>query len=76
MMRFFRDHAEANEVCYRLDNLGVKNSQICACVRDRKQLQCENFMSYCPNGVYVEVPEMYASTLETLARIAKYGQGK
>lgn len=74
MIRFFASENHAASVAYSLQSLSVPFTQQCACLRDRGKEVCEGLNEQCPNGVYIEVPEKYAHTLNLLASIVKSGQ--
>jgi hypothetical protein len=43
----------------------------CSCIHDHGADQCENFMNYCPGGVYLRVPIGWGDALEAAVKTAE-----
>jgi len=68
---FFRDQALAEQVGEHLYNLGVSFEIQCGCITAMKKDICDNFMSFCDNGVSIKVPQMHLPTLVSLVNSVK-----
>ena len=71
---FFRDQAEAEDVAQILSNIGVPFNIQCACVKDHNQDMCEDFMSSCRAGVYIDTTPIHGPTVFIARGIVKEGR--
>lgn len=65
-VRFFRDAAEADEIRFQLEQMGIEVTEQCACLHDYQQNECADFMDPCRAGVYLFVPLEDADTFHSI----------
>jgi len=74
MFLYFQDSSIADEVAFRLENLGVPIETTCSCIKDHNMKECLDFGDPCRGGVYIDVPDIYGPVLNTIKAQVERGE--